>query len=261
VKFKILFIFFLFLTTLANADKLEISGIYMGKNIYVMNPFSESGVGYCVYEVRVNGQTSSDEINSSAFEIDLSRYSFNIGEKVTIELHYKSGCFPKVINPEVIKPKASFVLQNATVDKKGILKWTTREEMGSIPFVVQQYRWNKWITVGEVEGKGATTLNKYELNVRPHTGENTFRLVQTDYTEKPKYSSSINYVLKSPPISFGPEKVKDELLFTASTLYEIYDSYGNIILKGFGDKINLEGLQSGLYYINYDNTMGSFKKK
>lgn len=261
MKKKILLIIFSFLFTFAYGDKLELSGIYLGKNLYVMNPFADSGIGYCVYEVSVNGQTSSDEINSSAFEIDLTHFNFDIGQKITVILRYKSGCIPRVINAEVIQPKASFVLQKAEVDKKGILHWSTRGEMGSIPFTVQQYRWNKWITVGEVEGKGSSTLNKYELNVRPHTGENLFRLCQTDYTGKPKYSDRIVHQSKLKLVSFGPEKVKDELLFTDSTLYEIYDNFGNIVFKGFGTKINLKGLQSGLYYINYDNTMGSFKKK
>jgi len=261
VKKNLLLIFFIFLFSFAYADKLELSGIYLGKNVYVMNPFSDSGVGYCVYQVTVNGQTSSDEIGSSAFEIDLSQFGFDIGEKVNIVLHYKGGCLPRITNPEAIKPKSTFEIQTAEVDKNGILYWTTREESGSIPFVVQQYRWNKWITVGEVEGRGLPTINKYEQKVRTHTGKNIFRLSQTDYTGNAKYSPRITHESRKAKVDFGPEKVKDELLFTSETLYEIYDQYGNIVFKGFGNKVNVESLQSGLYYINYDNTMGSFRKK
>lgn len=261
MKKRFLFFIFLFQLGFAYGDKIELSGIFLGKNLYVMNPFSDSGIGFCVYEVSVNGQITGDELNSSAFEIDLSQFHFTIGEKISITLRYKNGCLPRIINPEAIKPKSTFSLQNASVDKKGVLHWTTQGELGSLPFVVQQFRWNKWITVGETDGKGTPETNKYELDVRPHSGKNLFRIFQLDYTEVPRYSSDIIYVSTSDPIYFGPEKVKTELLFTHSTLYEIYDSYGNIIFKGFGDKINLEGLQNGLYYINYDNTMGSFNKK
>ncbi|NOU61278.1 hypothetical protein [Marinifilum caeruleilacunae] len=261
MKKILLLSFFSFLISFAYADKLELSGIYLGKNVYVMNPFSDSGVGYCVFQVTVNGQTSSDEIGSSAFEIDLSQFKFDLGEKINIVLHYKNGCLPRIVNPEAIQPKATFTIQSAQVDKNDILHWTTRDESGSIPFVVQQYRWNKWITIGEVEGNGLPTINKYQLKVRTHTGKNVFRLAQTDYTGNPKYSTRISHDSRKAKVSFGPEKVKDELLFTAETLYEIYDKYGNIIFKGFGDKVNLESLESGLYYINYDNTMGSFRKK
>lgn len=245
----------------AYADKLELSGVFLGKNVYVMNPFSDSGVGFCVFEVTVNGQTTEDEINSSAFEIDFSKFNLDIGQKLSIVLHYKNGCLPKIINPESIKPTSSYKLQTATVDKNGILHWETKGELGSLAFVVQQYRWNKWLTVGEVQGEGTPELNKYELDVRPHSGENLFRIQQVDHTGIPHYSSEIKYKATFSPITFGPEKVKDELLFTIATLYEIYDNYGNIVFKGYGNKIKLEGLQNGLYYINYDNTMGSFRKK
>ncbi|PKQ62867.1 hypothetical protein BZG02_11780 [Labilibaculum filiforme] len=261
MKNKITLLLFLFLFNFAYADKLELSGIFLGKNIYILNPFSDSGVGFCVSEITVNGQTSEDEINSSAFEIDLSKFNFPIGEKINITITYKNGCLPRIINPEAIKPISSFNLQNATIDKKGILNWTTKDEMGALPFIIQQYRWNKWITIGEVEGVGIPQLNKYQLNVRPHSGKNIFRIYQVDYTKKPNYTSEINYVSALPAITFGPEKVKDELLFTNETLCEIYDNYGNIVFKGFGNKIRLEELQDGLYYINYDNTMGSFRKK
>jgi len=44
-------------------------------------------------------------------------------------------------------------------------------------------------------------------------------------------------------------------------MYEIYDYYGNRILKGIGSKIDISGLKKGEYFINYDNTMDQFKKK
>ncbi len=261
MKNKVLLLIFLFIFNFAYGDKLEISGVFLGKNVYVMNPFSDSGIGFCVFEITVNGQTSADEINSSAFEIDLSQFKFAIGQKLHIILHYKNGCLPKIINPEAIKPNSSFNLQSAGVNKKGILQWSTKGELGVLAFVVQQYRWNKWITIGELEGKGIPDLNKYQLDVRPHSGDNIYRIYQIDHTGIPNYSEEIKYESKLSKITFGPEKVKDELLFTSATLYEIYDNYGNIVFKGFGNKIKLENLQNGLYYINYDNTMGSFRKK
>ena len=56
----------------ASAGVIVLEGNYQGKNIYVQNPFASSGVGFCVYEVTINDQTTTDEINSSAFEIDFS---------------------------------------------------------------------------------------------------------------------------------------------------------------------------------------------
>ena len=233
----------------------------MGKNVYVMNPFSDSEVEFCVYKVTVNGQNSTDEINSSAFEVDLSKFNLSIGEKLTITLYYKNECLPKIINPEAIKPRSSFRLESTEIDEKGFLNWTTKGEIGSLPFIIQQYRWNKWITIGEVEGDGLPRINKYHLNILMHSGINTFRIYQVDYTGTPNYSQDIKYESTIPTITFGPKKVEDELLFTRETLYEIYNNYGNLIFKGCGKKIKLKELENGLYYINYDNTMGSFRKK
>src|SRR5690606_40983723 len=68
-----------------------------------------SGVGFCVYEVTVNGITSTDEINSAAFEIDLSVFGFALGEPVVVTINYKEGCLPSVLNPGVLNAKTSFV--------------------------------------------------------------------------------------------------------------------------------------------------------
>jgi len=56
----------------AIAGTIVLDGNYHGKNLYVQNPFASSGVGYCTIEVEVNGQVTTDEINSSAYEIDFS---------------------------------------------------------------------------------------------------------------------------------------------------------------------------------------------
>jgi len=166
------------------ASEIIIDGIFQGKNIYVMNPFASSGVGFCVYEVTVNGKVSTDEINSSAFEIDLSVYQFNIGDKVTIVIKHKDNCVPKVLNPEVLKPKSTFNTTSIEVTRDGTLKWTTTGESGKLPFIVEQYRWNKWIKVDEVEGKGTSGTNTYSVKVSPHSGNNKFRVKQIDYTKK-----------------------------------------------------------------------------
>ena len=94
--------------------EILLEGIFQGKNLYVMNPFSSSGVGFCVYEVTVNGQITTDEINSSAFEIDLSIFQFKLGDKLIVEIKHKENCKPKVLNPEILKPKSTF---NITIIK------------------------------------------------------------------------------------------------------------------------------------------------
>ena len=245
---------------------LIIEGNYQGKNLYVQNQFASSGVGFCVYEVRVNNQVTTDEINSSAFEVDLTAFKFAIGAKVEVKIFHKEDCKPKVLNAVALKPKSTFEVVSIKVDKDGVLNWVAKSESGKLPYVVEQFRWNKWVAVGEVEGKGTADQNSYSFKVSPHTADNQFRVKQVDYTSKPRYSLPAKFKSMSPEISFSPQKVKDEIFFTANekpseTMYEIYDSYGNIVKKGFGSKVSVNNLSKGIYYINFDNKTDQFIKK
>jgi hypothetical protein len=247
-----------------------LEGTYQGKVLYVQNPFaSSSGVGFCVTEVKVNGNITTDEITSSAFEVDFKPHKLNIGDKVIVQIFHKEGCKPKVLNPEVLKPKSTFEVIGMNADKDGTLTWTTKSETGKLSFVIEQFRWNKWVKVGEVEGMGTPTSNEYSFKIAPHSGKNTLRVRQTDYSGKPRLSKSVEFMSEVSEIDFGPLKTSKDLSFfkkgapdkPVETMYEIYDQYGNIVKKGFGNKVDVSNLPKGAYFINFDNSMGEFTKK
>jgi hypothetical protein len=245
---------------------IVLEGNYQGKNVYVQNPFASGGVGFCVQEVRVNGKVTTDEIGSSAFEIDLKAQLLKIGDKVEIKIIHKDGCKPKVLNPEVLKPKSTFEVVSISVDKDQTLKWQTKNEMGKLTYIVEQFRWNKWVKVGEVEGNGTPELNSYSFKIVPHSGKNKFQVKQVDYSGLPKVSKSAEYTSSSAEITFSPPKPTKEITFLAGstpveTMFEIYDQYGNIIKRGFASSVDVASLPKGSYYLNYDNKMGDFSKK
>lgn len=256
-----IFLLFIAFSISSFAGEITLQGIYQGKNLYIMNPFASSGVGFCIYEVTVNGQTTTDEINSSAFEIDLSVYQFKITDKIIVNIKYKENCIPKILNPEVLKPKSTFVISTIKIERDGTLKWTTKQESGSLPYIIEQYRWNKWVKTGKVQGKGSSVSNNYTYKIKPHSGNNKFRVKQIDYSKKPRYSKDVTYKSFKPVVTFTPLKPTTEIVFSTETKYEIYDYYGNIVLKGFGAKVDISGLKNDNYFINYDNIMGEFKKR
>lgn len=259
---KVLVILLFFTTVqLFGAGEIVLKGVYQGKNLYIMNPFASSGVGFCVYEVTVNGQLTTDEINSSAFEVDLTVFQFNKGEKLIIVIKHKDGCLPKVINPEVLKPQSTYVAKDMKVDANGNLLWTTTGESGSLPFIVEQYRWNKWVKVGSIEGKGSSGTNNYSVKVNPHAGYNRFRIKQIDYTRKPRYSKEIKHRSMLPPVTYSPLRPTTEIVFSRETMYEIYDYYGNLVDKGYAAKVDISGLQKGDYFLNYGTKTETFKKR
>ena len=245
---------------------IVLEGIYQGKNLYIQNPFGSSGVGFCVQEVRVNGNVTTDEIASSAFEIDLRNFQFKLGDKVEIKIIHKDDCKPKVLNPEVLNPKSTFEIVSMSVEKDLTFKWSTKGEAGKLPYAIEQFRWNKWVKVGEIEGVGTAELNSYSFKVVPHSGKNQYRVKQVDYTGQPKFSKTLDYMSSSPVVTFSPAKVSKEISFfdgstPVETMFEIYDQFGNIVKRGFASVVDASTLTKGVYYLNYDNKMGEFIKK
>src|SRR4051812_14910783 len=107
---KLLIFTSLTLVSLSNAlaGIIVVEGKYQDKNLYVQNGYAGNGVGFCTYEVTINGKTSTDEVNSSAFEIDFAAFQIKPGTPVVVEIKHKDDCVPKVLNPEALKPKATF---------------------------------------------------------------------------------------------------------------------------------------------------------
>ena len=272
MKKIILYLFFYFIsvnTINAQGGVIILEGNYQGKNLYVQNPFQSGGVGFCVNEVKVNGNITTDEVTSSAFEIDLKPHKLNIGDKVEIKIFHKEDCKPKVLNPEVLKPKSTFEVVSMTLDKEGTVKWTTKSETGKLTFAIEQFRWNKWVKVGEADGVGTPTSNDYSFKVVPHSGKNQIRVRQTDYSGQPRLSKPVEVMTDVPEIEYAPIKASKDINFflkgksdkAFETMYEIYDQYGNIVKKGFGSKVDVSNLPKGGYFLNYDNKMGEFVKK
>jgi len=243
------------------SEALVINGIYQGKDLYVKNPFSDDGAGFCVYEVIVNGETTKDEINSSAFAIDFNILGINSGEDLEVIIRHKDGCSPLVLNPEAVKPHSTFKVTDIDVSNN-VLSWTTTNESGPLPYIVEQFRWNKWVKAGEVQGNGKG--GDYRFKLVPYSGENKVRVKQVDYTDQPRYSDAVKYNPSMAKVDFSPkQKVDDVIKFTAATRYEIFDIYGNLVETGYGSTIDVTNLErKEEYYLNYDSSFGeTFKKK
>jgi hypothetical protein len=239
------------------AGTIVLEGHYQGKNLFIQNPFSEAGVGFCVYEVTVNDMIATDEINSSAFEIDMANFNLKIGDKVVVKVKHKDGCTPLVLNLEVLRPKSTFDVVKQEVGSDGTYKWITNNETGELPFIVEQKRWNKWVKVGEVMGLGTPGEHAYQFKITPHSGENTFRVKQVDLSKRSRFSQNVTFTDPSvAPVTWQPAKPKDVITFSSNTLYEVYDQYGNIVKRGYANTLDVSTLKKDMYYLNYDNKMG-----
>lgn len=264
-KNLLLLTLFALFTGFSSFAALSIEGSYQGKNLYVQNPEDGDGFGFCATKVTVNGDVMPGGCASSAFEIDFSLFNIEIGEPVFIVIEHNDGCKPKILNPEVLLPRSTFNTVEIKVAPNGILTWKTSNEQGKLPYIIEQYRWNKWVQVGEVQGKGTPGTNSYEFQVAPHSGENTVRVVQIDHSGTKRSSKEVKFTSTVPIVVKSPVKVKDVINFTANgkpveTKYEIYDAYGNIVKKGVGTSVPCGNLLKGAYYINFDNKTEKFFK-
>ena len=262
-NFVLMILFFSLSITAFGA--LSVEGTYQGKNLYVQNPMDDEGFGYCATKVTVNGDIMPGGANMGAFEIDFTLFNIAIGEPVFIVIEHHDGCKPKILNPEVLLPRSTYNVENMEIDNNGKLTWTTSGEQGKLPFIIEQYRWNKWVTIGEVQGQGSGTKNAYEFVVTPHSGENTIRIAQVDHSGTKRPSKEVKFQSSTPVVTKTPTKVKNEIKFiangkSAETRYEIYDAYGNIVKKGVGSSVNCSNLLRGVYYINFDNVNEKFIK-
>lgn len=90
------------------SHRMVIEGVYNGKDLYINNGFGKEGIGYCISEVKVNRNITTDEVNATVFKIDLSVHKLKAGETFTIILFYKDSCMikePLLMNQGAIKQR------------------------------------------------------------------------------------------------------------------------------------------------------------
>lgn len=246
-------------SAIAQSGSIKLNGVYKGKNLYVQNPFTGNMKDFCTEEVFINGERKMSKIQSSAYEIDLS--ALKIGDPVVVEITHASDCKPKILNPQVIRNEHSefHFLSFTVADNK--LTWSTKGESSNCKMYMQQYTRGQWINVDEIKGKGLPTQADYSHTVTHHNGLNKYRIKYLDVHGKVVYSHVAEYNSSEEDVTFYPSRVSSSITLSRTTDYEIMDSYGNVVKKGNGEKIDCVDLKSGVYYLNMHNQTEKFFKK
>ncbi len=243
------------------AQDTTLMGNYYGKNLYITNPSLKNSDKFCISKVTVNNKVLGDEIISNSFELDFALYGIELNSQVKIEITSSEGCKIKIINPEVLQQKSSFAFLSAKVDKTSKLIWTVKGEVVS-SFSVDQYRWNKWMNIGDIDIADTVKKNIYAFEVKPHFGQNIFRISHTDANGNTVYSKSVKYrSATTKEVILVSQKVTTQIEFSSETAYEIFDEKGNFISDGVAQSVDITDLSKGKYWINYDNKSDIFTKK
>ena len=165
----------------------------------------------------------------------------------------------------MLLPNSTFVLVSLAAAANGSISWSTKSEAGRLPFHVEQYKWGRWVSAGEIQGNGSPALNQYRLDIIPHSGYNKVRIVQIDNTQKKRVSKEVGFNSSVKKVIKTPAKVKDIIYFSSDskpvkTKFELYDAFGNLLKKGFDSQIDCKQLLNGIYFINFDNSSEKFIK-
>jgi hypothetical protein len=243
----------------AQDKQYSIEGSYQGRNIFVRNPPQSDGFGYCVSKVLVNNEILPASIQNSNFEIDFSLFEIKKGEKVFVVLSHAEGCEPEFINPEVLLPKSTFECVTISAESSGLINWQTKNENGSLDFIIEQFRWGRWVEAGQVKGNGKNQINNYTFQLSPYSGINKVRVSQIDNSGEKRSSKDISFQSAITKVKMVPLKVTDYLYFKSNgksvkTKFEVYDAFGNLLKLGYNEKVDCQNLVNGVYFVNFDNT-------
>lgn len=255
---SIITIFFCLLFFNSYAGVLTVTGVYLGKNLYIQNPFSSDMKTFCVQEVYVNDIKIKVDIKSSAFEIDMDNLKLN--DPVHLRIVHKDDCIPKVINPQVIKQNVAFQFLSLVIDES-LIKFSTRGENPSAKLFVEQFYSNSWNTVKEVAVKGQGGVNIYQIEELHNTGVNKYRVKYFEKNGRVYYSKVAEFTSAKGPVTFYPKRVATKVFLSRPVYFEVMDQLNQIVKKGRGIEIDMGNLSEGLYYLHFDNRIEKVLKK
>jgi hypothetical protein len=240
-------------------NTLLLQGYYQEQNIYIQNPLRYSDTGFCTQHVKVNGKEVGFE-KASAYVIELDSLGLKLDDSITIKIVHYNDCKPKILAPNGHR-RTSFCLDTISLSSDGLLQWTASKETGSTFYTVEQFRWNKWLEVGEVEGPGKTGTNSYTFLLSPHSGLNKVRVKKLTSSMRYELSRNVECVSLISPVTFTIDNINKQIVFSAETMYELYDIKGNILKRETGKTINCSSIKAGKYFLNYDNRSVDLKLK
>ncbi len=170
----------------------------------------------------------------------------------------KEGSGNDTKNEKII---STFEVQSFKISKDGMVSWTSVNEHGSLPYIVEQFIFDKWVKVGEVAGIGSPTPNSYSVPVILNSGENKFRVRQKGYDKMSRFSDAVMYYSKKEAISYQVIDRNQTISFSGDTYFIIYNPYGAITKQGYGNSVNISEYAKGYYCLIYDNKLGGFDKR
>jgi len=244
----------------AQTKDINIKGHYYGANLYIFNPSIQQD-SFSVWQIIINEDTITDELNTNAIELDFSLMALETKQKLNIHINYYGDIKPVIVNPQALTPVQKFKFSRPKV-RHNKVQWRVRGDVSDYPIEVEQFKWKKWRVIAEVDPLDTVRNNYYEVEIHPHSGRNLLRLRTINLKGKVVFSREVKYnPPHMPEITLEATKVKEELVFSQETNYEIFTIDGVLIKKGRDRYVDVKELEKGEYWLNFDNKTITIKKK
>ena len=254
---NLIFLIFLFSLNYVHAQEIVLSGYYNGINLFVQNPKIGEDQ-YCITNITVNGRRSSPLKKNSSFDIEMS--FVEIGSPVEVRIQHHRECTPKVLNGNVIKKREPFRFVDVQL-AGNTLQWASKGERVYGKYFVRRYDKTHWNTLHAINAKNSFDVQHYSYEANHFSGENIYQIKYLDSSGRAFFSKTISIDSSKPPATFSPEKVKKELQFSRKIQYRIMDISGKVLKQGFDDVVDCKDLESGIYYVAFENQVRQFAKK
>ncbi len=221
------------------------------------------------YTFNTDGTAKTDELG------DLSEYHFSgrysildnhiIIKYDTLVYSYKKSISQNdtllILNNTTLKVNNRLYVFNQerkeiafSVDSTGLLTYKTKNFGDSV--FIQKFRFNRWIVVDTIVQTGEfIDLNNYPLML--HSGSNMFR-IHTNFSHR--WLKQFEIISPKEKIKLNSTKIKDKIIFSRQTYYELYDKHGKLLQKGVAETVDCTSLPKGRYFLNFDNSLGEIKK-
>jgi hypothetical protein len=168
----------------------------------------------------------------------LSTASF-AGSTTTKNVHLKSGVC---------------TILDVVVSPDGKITWKTNNEPENTTYAIQQFKWGQWVTTKKVEGKGANQTQEYTDKVFLTSGVNKFRVVTYYLFQPPITSEEITVVSSKKVVTSELNNKSKQITFSDETYYVVKNKFGENVMEGIGNSVNLKQLDKGNYIVCFDNS-------
>ncbi|MDD2412734.1 MAG: hypothetical protein RBS19_06970 [Bacteroidales bacterium] len=241
------------------SQEILIEGNYWDKNLYIYNPNPIQNS--CIKSITINNVIVDSVFNSNSVIVNLKKFGFQTGDNLLLIIQHDENCEPIISNLDAVKQSSELFLESFKyVRRQGVLQWDVSELDSGKVFEIEQYLWGKWITASVLGLSDTISIDKYTPTLSSNL--NLFRIKQIDPNQNiVTYTKSVKVRTGNRNIIIQKGKIREKIVFSDKTHYEIYSIDGFLLLSGTGKEVDLKNLEKGDYWINYDINTEVFRKR